>query len=78
MAFTALEKKLSLGLVVLEFMNLYHFLDGSGTNSLCPGWVGSAAIRLAFLWSLPAYIESRSGSGLPTIRWAVFTKSFLS
>ena len=33
MAFTALGKKLSLSLVVLEFMNLYRFLDGSSTNS---------------------------------------------
>ena len=34
MAFTALGKKLSLSLVVLEFMNLYRFLDGSGANHL--------------------------------------------
>lgn len=51
------------------FMYLYLFLDGSGTNSSYPGWLGSAAIWLAFLWSLPAYIESRSRPGdlcLPT------------
>ena len=38
MAFTALGKKLSLSLVVLEFMNLYRFMDGSGTNSSNSGW----------------------------------------
>ena len=61
MAFTALGKKVPLSWVVLEFVNLYLFLDGGGTNSSYPGWVGSAAIQLAFLWSRPEYIESRYG-----------------
>lgn len=53
-------------------MYLYHFLDGKGMNSSCPGWVGSAAIWLAFLCSLPAYTELRSvfgGSSQRTSWW---------
>lgn len=38
------------------FMYLYRFLDDSGMNSSCLGWVRSAAIRLAFLCSLPELV----------------------
>ena len=46
-AFTALGKKMFLSLVVLVLMFLYRFPDGSGTNSLLHGWVGSLAMRPA-------------------------------
>uniref|UniRef100_A0A3P9MIU3 Gap junction protein n=1 Tax=Oryzias latipes TaxID=8090 RepID=A0A3P9MIU3_ORYLA len=54
---------------------------GRGTNRLCPGWVGSAAIRPAFRWTRLSYTELSCGRGPPTISCAVFTtqaKSFLS
>lgn len=37
-------------------MYLYRFLDNSRMNSSCFGWVRSAAIRLAFLCSLPELV----------------------
>ena len=42
MALTALGKKLSLSLFAVVRMFLYRLPDGSGTNSLWPGWLGSA------------------------------------
>lgn len=67
MALTALGKKLSLSLFVVVRMFLYRLPDGSGTNSLWPGWLGSMAMDLALFMIRLAYIESRSGRGQPTM-----------
>lgn len=61
-------------------MFLYLFPEEWGANSLCPGWVGSAAILQALVWTRLSHPESRCGKGLPTISCTVFitwAKSFL-
>ena len=65
MAATALGKKLFLNLVVRAGSVRYLFPDGRGTNKVCPGWVISVLIDLAFLlrrsphrvkvWELSSY-----------------------